>query len=54
MVSGTIDITIRLYLEQDVNYNEAQQIVESLECEIKHPLISDIDLYHFELPNKEE
>lgn len=51
MASGVIDITIRLYLEQDVNFNEAEDIISGLDYEINHPLISDTDLYHFELPN---
>ena len=44
-----IDVNVRLYLEADVNAVEAKEIIETMDYDFIHSLISDTNIFHYEI-----
>jgi hypothetical protein len=42
---GIIEVTVKLYLETDVDEETACEIVENMDYDFNHPLISDTDIF---------
>ena len=48
MKTGVIEINVRLYLNVDVDENEARDIIDNMDYGFEHSLIADSDIYNFE------
>jgi hypothetical protein len=51
-MAGIIDVTTRLYLEQDVNEEEAQKIVDNMDYKFEHELIAHVVTYRHVLTGR--
>jgi len=44
MKTGTIEVTVRLRLNQDVDEDEAREIVDEMDYSFNHPLICEEEI----------
>jgi DNA-dependent RNA polymerase auxiliary subunit epsilon len=42
--TGIIELTVKLYLETDVDAEQAREIVDEMNYDIKHPMIQDTEI----------
>ena len=49
---GTIEVTVRLYLDCDVEEDEARNIVENMDYDFDHLLIQDTEIIHDDITER--
>lgn len=48
-MKGIICVTVKLFLETDVDETEAQEIVDELNYDFKHEMVTDSEIIDYEL-----